>query len=125
MNNYFNHFSDGNPQVKNKFLCEFFICCLPENSHLKEGQYYSHFIDGKYETFAKVININFKYLDIFPAHIAYLCFGLNQKDAQEYIIKRYSRTQNYARVNFKDKRIAVLTFQKCEPPKSEQTNLKL
>jgi len=123
MINYLNHFTEGKPHVKEKFLCKFFIDVRPENSHFKIGDAYSHFVDGKYETFAKIVNINFKYLDVFPEHISLLCYGLNQADAQEYVKQRFSRTQGGQRINFKDKRLAVLTFEKCEPPKTEQLKL--
>lgn len=125
MNNFFNHFSDGRKQVREKFSLDFFIDLRPENSHFKVGDVYNHFLDGKYQTFAKIVNINFKYLDVLPEHISFLCYGTNSDDAREYIKRRFNSTSGYKKINFKDKRLAVLTFQKCDPPKVEQQNLTL
>lgn len=110
---------------KEKFNCHYWVEIRPETSYFSIGEIYNFFIEGNFIIRGKLVNINFKYLDVLPESYSFLCYGVNAEKGKEIIKDRFKNSPTQARINFKKQRLMILIFEEYITPKVQISQLNI
>ncbi len=94
-----------------KFLSNHWVEIRPETSYFVLGEIYNFFIEGTFIKRGKLVDINYKYLDVLPESYSFLCYGVKAELSREIIKDRFKSSPTQQKINFKKQRLMILIFE--------------